>query len=264
MKRLNKLFGIGMEFNKYTVYSEKLPTEFDNFKILHMSDFHCVPKQNMLTPVLAEKPDIIVMTGDMTDDRFPFGAFIALLEALLKLSPVFLVSGNHDVARADFPELVKKCRSLGAVYLMDESKKIIRGNGHIVLHGINDPIAKTSEIANKKINASLLRLERSDAYEILLFHRANKLNLFADEGFDLILSGHMHGGQFRLPHLGGVLAPKSCFPSDDRLLFPDYSGGRFRLGSTEAVVNRGMGNPVPLPRFGNPTEIVSLTLKRRG
>lgn len=261
MNFIKKVFGIGTTLTHYTIASKKIPQDFDGFKIVHLSDFHCCPKAGIISPIISEKPDIIVITGDMTDDDTPYDSFIALLRILTKLASVYTVSGNHDSQRYDFSEFLKKCRKLGALYLINESTLIKRGKAYITLHGLDDPAAKTSEIADKKIKDSLARLNRSENYEILLFHRANKLPLLADENFGLILSGHMHGGQIRLPYFGGAFAPKSCFASNDKLFFPDYSGGKYKLNATDVIVNRGMANTLPIPRLGNPTEIVGITLR---
>lgn len=262
MELLKKICGVGMELSRYTVTSEKLPAGFDGFRIMHLSDFHCKPKKNIISCVVSEKPDIIVITGDMTDEHCEYGSFEALLRALLRHAPVYMVSGNHDCARADFGRLLKRCRAMGGVYLINESAELRRGGDSIVIHGLDDPGAKAETVADRKIAEGLGCLARQSTYEILLFHRANKLPKVLGEGFDLILSGHMHGGQLRLPYFGGVVAPKSCIASNDRLLFPDYSGGFFDCGGTDVIVNRGMGNPVPLPRVGNPTEVVCITLKK--
>lgn len=260
MNPLKKIFGIGVDLTRYTVTSKKIPASFCGFKIIHLSDFHCQPQKGILQPVFAEKPDIIVITGDMSDDNKPYKTFLALLKSLTKCAPVYMVTGNHDVLRPDAPEFIKDCRRTGAVFLRDEGMSFSHADGFVTIYGIDDPCAKVTEICDKKIMESLSRLNRTGNYEILLFHRANKLELFKDENFDLILSGHMHGGQVRLPVLGGIAAPKSCFPSGAKMLFPDYCGGRYALGKTDIIVNRGMGNPLPVPRLGNAPEVVSITL----
>ncbi len=261
MADFKEIFGAGLKVTPYTIKSEKIPESFSGFKIVHLSDLHCEPKKGVLSEVARLCPDIIVMTGDMTDDEKPYGSFLKLLTSLLKIAPCFMVSGNHDVKRADYRKYVEECRSLGAVCLQDESIEISLGDDRIIIAGIEDPSGRTDRVIEEKTKESLKRLAREEDFEILLYHRANKLDLFKDEGFDLILSGHMHGGQIRIPCIGGVLGPKSSFATKDRPVFPKYSGGQYRVGESDAIVNCGLGNPVPLPRFGNPTEIVLVTLK---
>lgn len=260
MGLFKKAIGAGVETTCYTITSKTIPRAFSGFKILHLSDFHCAPKKGILLSAKQVSPDVIFMTGDMVDDKLPYGSFLKLLEAFLHIAPVYIISGNHDAYRSDLPEIIDICKGMGAVYLEDRTVTIEKDGSEIFLHGISDPGIRTPEKLDSKIKDSISQLDRKDGYEILLFHRANKLHLFEDENFDLILSGHMHGGQMRLPYLGGIVAPKSCFADSKKMFFPDFSGGQYKFGKTDIIVNRGMGNPVPLPRFGNPTEIVSITL----
>ena len=255
--------GVGMKTTRYTISSEKLPKAFSGYKIVHLSDFHCEPKKGIVSAVKEEKPDVIFMTGDMTDDEKPYDSFLKLLEKMIKIAPVYIISGNHDVKHEDYEKLIKICRDMGAFYLIDQCVSIKKDEEEIFVYGIDDPGLRAKEKLDEKIKSSISNLERNNGFEILLFHRANKLSLFEKEEFDIIFSGHMHGGQIRLPHFGGVLAPKSSFGDNGKMIFPDFSGGRYKMVNTEVVVSCGMGNPVPLPRFGNPTEIVSVTLERK-
>ncbi len=261
MDILKKITGVGVVTTRYNITSPKLSKEFGKLKIVHLSDFHCQPKKGILEPIKREMPDIIFMTGDMVDEKKPYGSFLALLKEMVTLAPVYMVSGNHDAGRADFNKFVKACRQLGAVYLQDESREIEIAGKRIVIHGVDDPGLRVGELLEARIEKSLKALKRKPGYEILLFHRANKLDMVKDKGFDLILSGHMHGGQLRIGRKQGVLAPKSGFADSGRMFFPKYAAGYFCEGECQIIVNCGMGNPVPLPRFGNPTEIVSVILE---
>lgn len=261
MADYNKFLGAGIKVTPYTIKNKKIPEAFSGFRIAHLSDLHCEPKKGLVSGVAKLRPDVIAMTGDMTDDKKPYGTFIKLLGSLLKIAPCFIVSGNHDVKRADFKKLVEECKNLGATFLQDETKEITLGDEKIKISGIEDPKARCESIIEENIKASLEKLKRDDAYEVLLYHRANKIELLKDEGFDLILSGHMHGGQMRIPGVGGVLGPLSSFATKERLIFPKFSGGYYKVGESDVVVNCGLGNPVPLPRLGNPTEICLITLE---
>lgn len=99
-----------------------------------------------------------------------------------------------------------------------------------------------------------------DGFKILLFHRANLFDEIKTYPFDLILSGHMHGGQIRLPYLGGVLAPLSSALSHRRMIFPQYTAGRVDSNGKTMIINRGLSNTLPFPRFGNPCEVGIITL----
>lgn len=99
-------------------------------------------------------------------------------------------------------------------------------------------------------------IKKGAGYQILLFHRANMLDYFNDKAYDLILSGHMHGGQVRLPLLGGLKSPHGDW-------FPKYSGGRYDVESKTYIVSRGIGNAVRVPRLFNRPELVVVTLQCR-
>ena len=86
------------------------------------------------------------------------------------------------------------------------------------------------------------------------------LDYFKDEKYDLILAGHMHGGQVRIPHGRGVVAPKSSWLDSTHPFFPKYVGGRYKINDTDVIVNRGLGNPVVVPRLFNRPEITVITL----
>ena len=262
MRVLKNILGIGTVLKHFEVKSDKLPNAFDGFRILHISDFHCAPKKDMLKCIEGEKFDAVIVTGDLTDEKKPYGIYLELLSELIKIAPVYQVSGNHDMYRSDREEFFEKCRELGSVFLQDEVAEIERFGEKIYLLGMSDSGSKKKSKVDAAIEASLSKLKRQDGYEILLYHRANKLDSFRDMGFDLILSGHMHGGHIRLGKLGGVLSPKSGIFDTGRLFFPKYSGGYYKIGKTDAIVNCGLGNSIPIPRFGNPTEIISITLKK--
>lgn len=250
-----------LEVSHYTVKSNKLPKEFDGFKIMHLSDFHCDTTAGLVDAVRSEHPDIICITGDMTHDTGSYEPFMRLLEEIIKIAPVYIVSGNHDVWRKDYDEMIKKCESFGAVVLQNESEIIKKDNEIITISGLEDPSSVTHSIISEKIKDGLEKLSISDGFNLLLFHRANLLDAFNDIGFDLILSGHMHGGQFRIPGIGGVVSPKTNFMQKGRIFFPKYFGGEYMLNDTKMIVSRGIGNPTILPRVFNRPEICSITLK---
>ncbi len=250
-----------LEVSHYTIKSNKLPKEFDGFKIMHLSDFHCDKTAGLTDAVRSEHPDVICITGDMTHDTGSYEPFIRLLEEIIKIAPVYIVSGNHDVWRKDYDEMIDKCKAIGAIVLQNESEIIEKNNKKITISGLEDPSSLTHNIIHKKIQDGLDKLSMSDGFNILLFHRANLLDVFKNTDFDLILSGHMHGGQFRIPGIGGVVSPKTNFMQKGRIFFPKYFGGEYMLNDTKMIVSRGVGNPTILPRVFNRPEICSITLQ---
>lgn len=252
----------GIVKTEYEVFSRSIPAEFDRFKIAHISDSHSAPERGILDIVCRQKPDITVITGDMLhDDGKPLIKFTEFLKDLVKIAPVYMVTGNHDVRRPDCADIFEEYKKIGAVTLNNERVILERDGKKIALFGICDPLFKKKKKISESIKQPFSSLERLDGYEILLFHRANLFDEIKDYGFDLILSGHMHGGQIQIPHFGGLLAPFSSIPGGKRMIFPKYCYGRFESGKTTMIVNSGMRNTLPVPRWGNPCEAGIITLR---
>lgn len=252
--------GICPELTEYSISSQKVPKGFDGFRIAHISDTHSYPSPKIFELVKSANPDIICITGDMFhDDDKNTDNFFALFDKLTSLASVYLVTGNHDVWRKDVNACLRKIEEHGGI-LIDEKMEIVRKDGdELALFGIGDPFSKIPHVIEENINSAYLKLPKFDGYKILLFHRANMFDKICDLGFDLILSGHMHGGQFRLPLLGGTLAPSSSILSG-RMIFPKYTSGKYEYKDTAMVVNRGASNTLPVPRILNPPEVGIITL----
>lgn len=273
MGKITKLLALGgalylangldnrLEISHYRIRSNALPKAFDGFKIVHISDFHCDTTPGLVDEIQCENPDMIAITGDMAHDSGSYEPFIALLRRLVKLAPCFMVSGNHDIWRSDYKTFVAACRAEGGIFLQDERRYLRRGDAKIAVSGIEDPFTREREMIAKHLTKSLQKLEKTDGYDILLFHRANSLDRLKQQGFDLILAGHMHGGQFRIPGIGGVLSPRSSLGENTSMFFPKYFGGLYDAGETKMIVNRGIGNPMIIPRFFNRPEIGSIILE---
>ncbi len=246
---------------EYLISSPKIPEEFNGFTIAHISDSHARPAGGILQAVEALHPDITVITGDMLHGiKRDTAEFDAFLKSLTKISPVYMVTGNHDTEIPDFEKIFDRYEKSGA-FLLDNSGKIFEKNGKkISLLGIGDPVSKKRAVIKENIKTGCQKLPRSDVYEILLFHRANLLDEVKACGFDLILSGHIHGGQIRIPKIGGLLSPFSCLRGGYRMIFPKYCQGRYISCGTTMLVNAGMCNTLPIPRWGNPFEIGKVVL----
>lgn len=252
-----------LELTEYVIESDKIPKEFDGYKIIHLSDAHSETVPGLVNAVLKENPDLFVFTGDMTDDDgLSFRPTVHIVEKLIKKAPILMVTGNHDLARPDFPKIEKKLTSMGAKFLRNERIYIERDGAKIAVSGLDDGNATTSEYLMHKLHKNLAQLGTCTGFEILLFHRANLFEHLAGHGFDLVLSGHMHGGQVRIPKVGGVASPKSSILSD-RMLFPKYFGGAYKYKNMTMLVNRGLGNPMVIPRLFNRPEIISIILKNK-
>lgn len=252
--------GKAMRYN-YNIACKNLPESFSGFKIAHISDTHSRPAKGICEIIKDASPDIIVITGDLlNDDDKPTEEIDSLVQELLKIAPLYFTSGNHDLWRMGYGSIFSKYEGLGAIF-MDNKTVVIEKNGEkIILSGCPDPFSKLPGSILENLQKSLDSLEKIDGFNILLFHRANLFDTVKDAGYDLILSGHMHGGQVRIPGIGGVLAPSSSLLSKTRMFFPKYSGGVVTSDESTMIINRGVSNTLPIPRLGNPPEVGIITL----
>ena len=251
-----------LETTHYIIESPKIPKEFDGFRIVHVSDFHASSVPGLVEEVRNEDPDIIVSTGDLVHDRGSYEPGIRLINRLMAIAPVYTVTGNHDLRRADYKKFQRELDDSGAVTLHDETILLTHGGAEIALSGIEDPFSEDGKKVEQTVRASLGKLCDFDGYHIVLFHRANHMDLLKNCGFDLVLSGHMHGGQIRLPNGRGVCSPKSSWGSGAPMLFPKYFAGHYKHRGTDMIVNRGIGNPMIVPRIFNRPELTVVILQR--
>lgn len=252
-----------LEVTYETVESAALPEEFDGYKIVHLSDYHNDAIPALMPEVREAEPDLIVCTGDMADDKGTYMPALNLVERLVKTAPCIMVTGNHDLWRGDYEKMEKEMTEAGARFLHNERVFVSRNGEKLAITGIDDPFACEEKRITSYLRRTKEKLSEYDGFEILLFHRANLLDEFADCSFDLILSGHMHGGQVRIPMLGGLAAPRSSYSSKESVFFPRYFGGRYEMNGTVMIVNRGLGNPTVIPRLFNRPEMIVITLKKK-
>lgn len=242
-----------------TVVSDALPEAFEGFKIAHVSDLHNAvfgrKNEKLLSLIRAAKPDIIAITGDLIDSRHTdIDSALAFVEAAAEIAPVYYVTGNHE-SRLDFDEIEPRLIAAGARVLRNEAEDIGRGGERIRLAGIDDPsFIRTGGTAEERAAAELEQLgDGGGTFTVLLAHRPELVEVYAEYGAGLVLSGHAHGGQVRLPLLGGLYAPGQG-------LLPEYDSGLYSLGETQMVVSRGLGNSVAPLRVNNRPELVVVTL----
>ncbi|HKL42806.1 MAG TPA: metallophosphoesterase, partial [Clostridia bacterium] len=131
-----------------------------------------------------------------------------------------------------------------------EKISIHRKDEFIDIIGLKDPDFHTSN----DLEDQLMNLSEENNFQILLSHRPELINLYSKEKIDLIFSGHAHGGQFRLPFIGGIIAP-------DQGLFPEYTSGLYVKDKSTLIVSRGLGNSIIPLRLFNQPEIIVLTIK---
>ena len=250
-----------LETTRHSIRSAKIPAEFDGYKIIQISDVHSDEVTGLIDEIRLERPDIIVSTGDLTHHTGGYEKAVSLIDTLLDIAPVYTISGNHEVWRGDYSQMDRALADLGAKPLHNETVTLEKNGAKITLSGIDDPFSVVSQKIHDYLDTAMTTLSPINGYNILLFHRANWLDYFAGSDFDLIISGHMHGGQMRMPVFGGVMSPRSSWASSKKILFPKYVGGRYKIEDTELIVSRGLGNPMIIPRVFNRPELVSITLK---
>lgn len=250
-----------LEVVHYRVSSKKLPKEFDGLRIMQLSDYHSDTVPGILEAIRAEEPDLIFTTGDMADDKGSYLPAVRLFRQLSAIAPTFAISGNHEIWRTDYEDFVDEVTAAGVTFLRDNTVTLSFGNAEIALSGIEDPFSREGSVMKQNVEKSLDSLSiNKNMYNILLFHRANMFDTIKNKGFDLVLAGHMHGGQFRLPTGQGLVSPKSSMGSNSPLLFPKYFGGQYEHNGTTMLVNRGLGNPMIIPRLFNRPEATLITL----
>ena len=254
-----------IELTEYIVTSSKVPESFTCFEIAQISDLHNAElgeENSKLLELLSEvEPHIIVLTGDLIDSR-QTDIEIALDFAgkAVEISPVYYVSGNHEARVPEYEELKMGLTEAGVTVLENQKVQITRNGESITLMGIQDPSFRTDYLfgdAESVSRQAISELQNeSDGFTVLLSHRPELFELYVDTGVDLVFSGHAHGGQFRLPFIGGLVAPNQGF-------FPKYDAGLFKKENTTMIVSRGLGNSIIPFRINNSPEIVVAELRKQ-
>lgn len=257
----------GIVITNINYKNSKIPKVFNNFKILHVSDLHNKKfgknQERIIRKIQEINPDIIVITGDSVDCHHtkPEIAY-KFLESVAKIVPVYLVSGNHEHARGRYEEFIEEYRKTGVNILDDDVSELDIKNKKIKLLGISDAKPeKFGRISSDTINIFENKLKNvsdfsnKNEFNILLAHRPEFIDLYEKYKFDLVLSGHAHGGQFRFLFIKGVVAPGQGF-------FPKYTSGLYNKKNTSMIVSRGLGNSVIPIRIFNRPELVVINLEK--
>ena len=240
---------------RYEITNEKIETAFDNFKIVQLSDYHNTKSRILNESIVKEieniKPDIIVITGDFLDsNRTDLNVSLTLIKRIIDIAPVYFITGNHEECIEKFYlEFKNSIELLGVKILENEVEVIEKGDSKINLIGISD----TDTFSGCKEKLSSMKYDK-EYYSVLLSHRPEFFTAYVHENINLVLTGHAHGGQIRLPLIGGLIAPNQGF-------FPKYTSGKFVSDSTVMVVSRGIGNSIIPFRVNNRPELIVITLK---
>ncbi|MDR2193817.1 MAG: metallophosphoesterase [Treponema sp.] len=209
-------------------------------------------------------PDLILLAGDLMDEKTePFGTEL-LLAGLRGVAPLYYVTGNHEYMTKRIGVMRDILSSYNVIILSDTYVVLTVRGTEILLAGIEDPAKKKYE--DKTYNQTRV-MERTfsaldavypAAYKILIAHRPERIKQYKQFPFDLIVSGHAHGGQWRIPHIAenGLYAPNQGF-------FPKYAGGLYEHGTLTHIVSRGLSltHPAWIARINNPPELVVIHLE---
>ena len=221
--------------------------------IVQLSDLHNArfgdEQKRLLDMVRAQSPDAIVLTGDIIDDeKGGYEPALELARGCAAIAPTYFVTGNHEKLSPSYENFLPELEKTG---VMDLNGKTVTLAPQVTLTGAQD--AGFIGLADYEGYIASL-MPQTDGYHILLAHRPELFEAYARAGFDLSLCGHAHGGQIRLPLIGGLYAPGQG-------ALPRYTAGLYELDGLDMLVSRGLGNSVFPFRVGNRPEVVALRIE---
>ena len=256
---------------EYSVWSPKLPPEFDGYKIAQISDLHGKSfgcrNERLLDAVRRRNPDLVVLTGDITEhEPEDVPGLYRFLGQLGSEYPSVYIPGNHEqkTPRRRYARILDAMESHHIECLCDSVKVLRSGSAAVSLYGavlplryyhyLYDPISRAAYFTAGELERRFGALA-ADSFSILLAHDPLFFPAYARWGADLTFAGHMHGGSIRLPGVrGGLLSP-------EREFFPRWSGGQYRLHGKTMIVSRGLGDSLGI-RVLNPPELPIVTLRK--
>ena len=257
-----------LKTREFEYVSENVPAGFDGYRIALLADLHsrCFGRgnANLLAALRDTHPDMIALAGDMANahPRASVDTAITFAEGAAAIAPTFYVAGNHEAAisKKEFSRMCNHLAMAGVVVLMDDSQKLERGGDTICIAGLCDQsFDKRSYGGNEQVSVDFrtMKLVRDESdFVVLLAHRPDFLDVYARYGVDLVLSGHTHGGQCRIPGGGAIYVPGQGFK-------PEFVDGEYSLGRTTMFVTRGLGASVIPVRLCCRPEIAVITLRHR-
>lgn len=248
----------------YTIHSKKIK---NRHRFVLITDLHSTRYgkngEKLLAVIRHEKPEALLFAGDIVDDRKPHDEVYALLRTMAKEFPCYYATGNHEYYKKDADIIKRDLRAIGFHVLEGMGEVFSATDDTIFIAGVDDPerYNKTPNHHDRTIDAEWTKQMQDakkscpdEGFSILLSHRPELVSYYQKSGFDLVLSGHAHGGQARIPFLlNGLYAPHQG-------LFPPYAGGRYFLDQTTLIVSRGLCKN-KLPRIFNPPEYIILEIE---
>ena len=252
-------FNTKLKIQHYSLESEKLTAPV---RIVLITDLHSCSygkgQRELIDAIHAQKPDIILLGGDICDDKLPHRNTELVLRAIADKYPCYYVTGNHEYWSREIEKILKIFQSYNVPVLEGSFDTIdVRGQ-KLNICGISDPDILKYTDKNYSITEQLKDAavaSENGNYTILLAHRPELIDSYLNYDFDLILAGHAHGGQWRLPGIiNGLFAPNQGF-------FPRYAGGKYRFEDSYMIVSRGLAREsTRIPRIFNRPELVVIDL----
>jgi len=217
-------------------------------------------QEKIIDRIKKSQPDIILMPGDMTNSPYDSNGMIEFMQQAVNIAPCYYVLGNHEYWSMEHDKILNLVKETGVTILRNEQVTLNINENTIELYGMDDWDANyyDDNYIDKDWATQLNNLWTENDkknYRILMTHRPEKVEYYTNYEYDLIVAGHSHGGQGRIPFiLNGLYAP-------DQGYFPKYAGGKYELSdATTMIVSRGLYNYKYMPRIFNPSEIVIISV----
>lgn len=251
-----------LKVNNQKISSNRIPKAFDGYRIAQVSDLHNgeigPDNEKLIARLKNAQPDMIAISGDIIDcHKTDIDVALNFVQKAVAIAPCYYVTGNHEHYIAGYDEFKAAIVEMGVVVLEESSAKIERSGESINLIGVNDPTFWNDSAYGHADSAMKRRLDdlvdNHGDYQILLSHRPELFDVYVESGVDLVLSGHAHGGQVRLPLIGGLYAPNQG-------ILPQYDSGLYTWENTNMIVSRGIGNSAFPLRFNNRPEVILIEL----
>ena len=242
--------------DQFSIVDEELPTAFDGFRIVQLSDLHerefGTNNARLVAAVAKEHPDLIALTGDFIDSAENIEVTLTLVEQLVELAPVYFISGNHDWASGAMETLRDLLENIGVTVLDNKWELLEQDGASIAICGVEDPNGYADSAKPDEV-VQAVREAYGERYILMLAHRNYWMEAYPTLDVNLILCGHGHGGIVRLPIVGGLFGSNGT-------VFPEYSAGLYNGKTYQMLVSRGLGGGMNIPRLFNNPELVSITL----
>ena len=249
----------GLVIRNYIINTDKFNSK-KTIRAVLITDLHShiygKNQDKLISKIKKQNPDIVLLAGDIADYEAPIDGARLLLDGIKNIGPIFYVSGNHEYWSCDIKNIKQIIRSYGVTVLEHEYKEIIVNDIPIIIAGIDDPewINYENNSSGKSMDKNFKELTFKNQFKILLAHRPEQIELYKKYLFDLVVSGHTHGGQVRIPLLlNGLIAPNQGW-------IPKYAGGMYKHDGITHIVSRGTSFSPLLPRVFNPPEIVVIDI----